>query len=393
MALIRSGRGGSTQPSSLAQINQSANNPVNGVSKIYGVPDDGGASVPPSAPPVNIFSQVNYVVHRKTYLNTNTSTSSWMLSVVVTPAHVRAPLVLNRPRKQNVNETTVVNLLTSTLTPQAGVSGTIAVTTQNDTSAASGTPVVTGTVNKTETPDTMTASGTVGSAATAPFVPPLFETVQRRRINTILYGGRAQNPQEPIIPSDPLLPHIFVVAQRKPNRFTSFDFPNLLTSSFEPQKIASGYPESIKILRKQNVYFEVFPNLAVVLVPGPVTGTVNYTNLNDTLAASGSPIVNGTISRTNADDTMTASGDVGVAVSGTISVTTANDTMAASGSPIASGVIAYTENFDVSAISGSPVQVGTIAKTNNNDVMSASGTSGPIIAGAGTKLPMTGVGV
>lgn len=271
------------------------------------------------------------------------------------------------------------------------VSGTIAVTTSNDTSSASGSPIVNGTINVSEAVDTMAASGTVDTTA-RPFVPVVFDTVQRRNINVIVYGSRGVNPQPPVTPSAPIKPDVFVVAQRKPNRFTSFDFPNLLTTLFEPKQIASSYPEHVKILRKQNVYFDVFPNLIVRVPAQEVSGTITYTNANDTSAATGSTTVLGTISTTNQDDTIVASGDVGNNIIGTISYTNNNDTVVATGSPIVNGTIAYTENFDVSNISGSPVVVGSINITNNNDNMSASGIVGPIIAGAGTKLPLTGVG-
>lgn len=213
--------------------------------------------------------------------------------------------------------------------------------------------------------------------------------VQRRNINPIVYGSRGVNPQ---VPTDPVRPDVFIVAQRKPNRFTSFDFPNLLTSTFEFQPVAASYPEFLPPQRKKAVTSLDFPNLAIRIVVGPVEGTVNYTNLNDTLEAQGTTVVVGTLATTNNNDTISASGTIGSAVDGTVNYTNQDDTSTSTGSPIVAGQLNTTNTDDLLSANGTPVIQGSIVKTNNNDTLTAAGTSGIVVVGAGTKLPMTGVG-
>jgi hypothetical protein len=130
-----------------------------------------------------------------------------------------------------------------------------------------------------------------------------------------------------------------------------------------------------------------------------VTGTVNYTNANDTLAASGTTTVTGTLATTNANDTsaasgtttvagslattnandtLAASGAVGDAVTGTVSYTNANDTLAAAGTTTVVGALAYTNANDTLASSGTTTVTGALAYTNANDTLAASGAAGAV---------------
>lgn len=106
-----------------------------------------------------------------------------------------------------------------------------------------------------------------------------------------------------------------------------------------------------------------------------VTGTVARTNANDTSSASGTTTVTGTSTTTNAADTSSASGSVGAAVSGTVAYTNADDTGAASGTTTIVGTVARTNANDVGAASGTTTITGTVARTNANDTGSASGTT------------------
>lgn len=107
-----------------------------------------------------------------------------------------------------------------------------------------------------------------------------------------------------------------------------------------------------------------------------ITGTVSYTNLDDTSSASGSTTIIGTVSVTNADDTSTASGTVGGGVSGTVAYINLNDTSSASGFTTIVGTVSVTNNNDISTASGFVAVIGTSNTTNNNDICTASGTSG-----------------
>ena len=93
-------------------------------------------------------------------------------------------------------------------------------------------------------------------------------------------------------------------------------------------------------------------------VTSGVSGTVAYTNNNDTSAASGTTTVTGTVARTNANDTSAAAGSTTIV--GTSATTNANDTSNASGSVggAVSGTVAYTNNNDTSNAAGNtPVVV------------------------------------
>jgi predicted TIM-barrel enzyme len=107
-----------------------------------------------------------------------------------------------------------------------------------------------------------------------------------------------------------------------------------------------------------------------------VIGTLGYTNNNDTLAASGTAGAgnNGTLAYTNNNDTLAGTG--APVVKGTLAATNANDTLAAAGTSTVKGSLAYTNNNDTLAASGKSTVIGTLAASNNNDTLSASGNSG-----------------
>ena len=85
---------------------------------------------------------------------------------------------------------------------------------------------------------------------------------------------------------------------------------------------------------------------------GSSTGTLAYTNVNDSIAAAGTTTPTGTLAKTNA-----------------------NDTSAASGTTTPTGTLAKTNNTDSVVGTGTTTPTGTLAKTNNNDTVVASGSS------------------
>jgi hypothetical protein len=112
---------------------------------------------------------------------------------------------------------------------------------------------------------------------------------------------------------------------------------------------------------------------------GSVTGTVAYTNANDTSSAAGTTTVLGTLAKTNANDTSAANGTT--TVLGTLAKTNANDTSAASGtvgSGGSTGTVAYTNSNDTVVASGKTTIIGVLAKTNANDALVAAGWAGRI---------------
>lgn len=109
-----------------------------------------------------------------------------------------------------------------------------------------------------------------------------------------------------------------------------------------------------------------------------VLGTLAKTNNNDTSAANGTATILGSLATTNANDTLAGSGAVGGTVTGTVNYTNANDTLAAAGTTTIVGSLARTNANDTLASSGTTVILGTLARTNANDTMVASGAAGTI---------------
>lgn len=109
-----------------------------------------------------------------------------------------------------------------------------------------------------------------------------------------------------------------------------------------------------------------------------VTGSLAKTNANDTSAASGTTTVTGSLAKTNANDTVSASGAVGSDVTGTVSYTNANDTSAASGTTTVTGSASKANANDTSAASGATTVTGSLAKINANDTLSATGAVGSV---------------
>lgn len=125
-------------------------------------------------------------------------------------------------------------------------------------------------------------------------------------------------------------------------------------------------------------YINVYPIVAFKAESSGATGTVNYTNANDTSSATGTSTVTGTLARTNPNDTSVASGSP--TITGSLARTNNNDTSVASGSPRVSGSLNTTNNNDSISAQGSPVVSGTLARTNANDTVVASGS--PIVSGS-----------
>lgn len=107
-----------------------------------------------------------------------------------------------------------------------------------------------------------------------------------------------------------------------------------------------------------------------------VVGSSSTTNANDTLSAAGTTTVTGTLATTNADDTLAASGSVGAAVTGTLAYTNVNDASAAAGTTTIVGSGSTTNANDTSAGAGTTTIIGTLATTNSNDTLAASGVVG-----------------
>jgi hypothetical protein len=122
-------------------------------------------------------------------------------------------------------------------------------------------------------------------------------------------------------------------------------------------------------------FLQAAPRRLYVSPSSGSSGTVNYTNANDTSVASGTTTVTGSLAKTNANDVSSASGTT--TVIGNTSVTNADDSCAASGSvgSSVSGSVNYTNANDALAAAGTTTVTGSLAKTNSNDTSAASGTT------------------
>lgn len=108
---------------------------------------------------------------------------------------------------------------------------------------------------------------------------------------------------------------------------------------------------------------------------GDVTGTVAWTEANDTAALTGAATVSGTSSWTESNDGASLTGSA--TVSGSASWTEASDTASLAGSLTASGAISWTEANDIAALTGtvgSGAVDGSLAWTEADDAASLSGT-------------------
>lgn len=113
-----------------------------------------------------------------------------------------------------------------------------------------------------------------------------------------------------------------------------------------------------------------------------VIGTVSRTNTNDSISAQGSTTVRGTLAVTNQNDTASVSGSVGSPVSGTVAVTNTNDTSSIQGTTTIVSTVARTNANDTSSASGTTTILSTLSRTNSNDTLSASGSVGSAASGS-----------
>lgn len=195
-----------------------------------------------------------------------------------------------------------------------GVTGTVAVTTADDTSSASGSTTVTGSSSQTTANDTPTASGT-----------------------TTIVGSV--------------------------NVTTNDDTSN-----------ASGVVGDVT----GTAAITTADDVSSASGTTTVVGVSNLTTADDTSSASGTTTVTGSVAVTTVDDTATASGSVGGAVDGSASITTQDDTSSASGTTTVLGVASSVTGNDTSSATGSPIVTGLANVTTGDDVSTASGSAGNV---------------
>lgn len=117
-----------------------------------------------------------------------------------------------------------------------------------------------------------------------------------------------------------------------------------------------------------------------------IRGTISQTLANTTLSAAGTTNILGTVNNTLGNTTLAASGSVGGAVAGTVGLTLANTTLAASGNITLVGTVNYTLENTVLAAQGTTAVLGTLGVTLGNTTLVATGTSGSVTVGAAYRF-------
>jgi hypothetical protein len=104
----------------------------------------------------------------------------------------------------------------------------------------------------------------------------------------------------------------------------------------------------------------------------PITGTLNVTEADDTLAATGALAIAGRLAVTEASDSLAATG--ALSISGSLSVTEEGDTLSSTGSAAGTGTLNVTEESDTLSSTGALAIAGSLAVTEESDTLAATGT-------------------
>jgi len=113
-----------------------------------------------------------------------------------------------------------------------------------------------------------------------------------------------------------------------------------------------------------------------------VTGTVAFTEGDDTIAVAATFGPTATIAITEADDTAAVTATFGP--TGTIAFTEADDTATVAASFGPTATITFTEGDDTASLAGAVQVTATVAFTEDDDTIAATGTGGIVIEEAGT---------
>lgn len=212
--------------------------------------------------------------------------------------------------------------------------GTLAVTEQRDTSAASGTTTVTGSLARTNQNDTLSSSAT-----------------------PINVGSLSRTNQ-----NDTLSSSASPINVGSLNRSNGDDTLSAAGSI--------GSPASGSLSRQEQ------PDTLSASGTTTVVGSLARTNGDDTMSASGTTTVVGSLSRTNSDDTLSATGSSGTAPVGNLGISEQQDTLAATGNTTLVGSLSRTNGNDTVVATASTTVVGSLGVNEGRDTVVASGSSG-----------------
>lgn len=163
------------------------------------------------------------------------------------------------------------------------------------------------------------------------------------------------------------------------SNFGTWTGVNLLTNvanvAWTPGEILSRFQNPYGFLSfPQDKVYALLSAGAVPAAGGPVTGTLNLTQANQTISAAGNVPVVGTLNLTQANETLSAAG--GPTVAGTLAVTQANQTLSATGTVPSAGItgtLAITQDNQTLGAAGTILVAGTLAVTQANQTLSATG--------------------
>jgi hypothetical protein len=231
-----------------------------------------------------------------------------------------------------------------TITTSA-VTGTLAVTQENQTLAATGQTGPVGTLAVTQANETLAATGTA-------VPPPITGTLAVTQANETLAASGKTGPTG-------------TLAQTQAHQTLA------AAGTFTPPAITGTLA--------QTQAHQTLAATGTVTAP-PVTGTLAVTQAHQTLAGSGKFGPVGTLAQTQAHQTLAAAGTVTAPPTGTLAVTQAHQTLAAAGTvtaPAVTGTLAVTQANETLAGTGVVRVQGTLAQTQANQTLAASGKTGP----------------
>jgi hypothetical protein len=114
---------------------------------------------------------------------------------------------------------------------------------------------------------------------------------------------------------------------------------------------------------------------------GAITGTLNVTEADDTLASTGALAIAGSLSVTENSDSLSSTGTL--PISGTLAVTEEDDALTSTGALAISGSLNVTEDDDTLASSGTSGATGSLNVTEEDDTLTATATVTQLVGGGG----------
>lgn len=114
---------------------------------------------------------------------------------------------------------------------------------------------------------------------------------------------------------------------------------------------------------------------------GAITGTLNVTEADDTLASTGALAIAGSLAVTEDGDSLSSTG--ALSLSGSLAVTEEDDALASTGALAISGSLSVTEDDDTLASDGTSGATGSLNVTEEDDTLTATATVTQLVGGGG----------